>query len=54
MALWLMGAVSMAVVATQDFYTIDRLLAGSRGPEAVVLDESISEHVHELRVAICR
>ena len=26
MALWLMGAVSMAVVATQDFYTIDRLL----------------------------
>jgi len=32
MALWLMGAVSMAVVATQDFYTIDRLLEAQPHP----------------------
>src|SRR6266581_4082258 len=32
MALWLMGAVSMAVVATQDFYTIDRLLEAPPHP----------------------
>jgi hypothetical protein len=29
MGAWLMGSVSTSVVATQNFYTIDRLLAGS-------------------------
>src|SRR5438128_1545389 len=32
MAVWLMGTVSMAVVATQNFYTIDRLLAAQPNP----------------------
>ena len=29
MGAWLMGSVAMSVVATENFYTIDRLLAGS-------------------------
>ena len=32
MALWLMGTVSMAMVATQNFYTIDRLLEARLSP----------------------
>ena len=32
MAVWLMGTVSMAVVATQDFFTIDRLMASPAHP----------------------
>jgi hypothetical protein len=32
MALWLMGTVSMAVVATQDFFSIDRLMASPAHP----------------------
>ena len=32
MALWLMGTVSMAIVATQNFYTIDRLLDAQSNP----------------------
>lgn len=33
LALWLMGTVCMAIVATQNFYTIDRLLESSPSPE---------------------
>jgi hypothetical protein len=33
MALWLMGTVAVAVVATQNFYTIDRLLEAQPNPE---------------------
>jgi hypothetical protein len=32
MGLWLMGTVSMAIVATQNFYTIDRLLENQPNP----------------------
>jgi hypothetical protein len=32
MALWLMGTVSVAIVATQNFYTIDRLLDAQPNP----------------------
>jgi hypothetical protein len=32
MAVWLMGTVVMAVVATQNFYTIDRLMESSSHP----------------------
>jgi hypothetical protein len=32
MAVWLMGTVAMAVIATQNFYTVDRLLESSAHP----------------------
>jgi hypothetical protein len=32
MALWLMGTIAMVVVATQNFYTIDRLLEAQPNP----------------------
>ena len=32
MAVWLTGTVAMAVVATQDFFTIDRLLQAKANP----------------------
>ena len=35
MAMWLMGTVSMAVVATQNFFTIDRLLEAQGNPAFV-------------------
>jgi hypothetical protein len=32
MGLWLMGSVSLAIVATENFYTIDRLLEAKANP----------------------
>ena len=33
MGLWLMGTIAMAIVATQNFFTIDRLLRAQPNPK---------------------
>ena len=51
MGVWLMGTVSVNVVATQDFYIIDRLLANPRSQTFASMVEQIgrSEARHFLR-----
>jgi hypothetical protein len=49
MALWLMGAVSMAIVATQNFYSINRLMAAPANPVfAADIEKLGHETVHDL------
>ena len=43
MGVWLAGSVCMSVVATENFYTIDRLLAGS--PSAALEMAGVSHHL---------
>ena len=47
MGAWLMGSVCMSVVATENFYTVDRLLAGSSSA-------AFSSMVHSLGQAAAR
>jgi hypothetical protein len=41
MAVWLSGVVFIAVVATQNFFTIDRLLEAQPNPEFTMLTEKL-------------
>jgi len=41
LAVWMTGTVFVAVVATQNFFTIDRLLAGSPNPQFRVAVENL-------------
>ena len=43
--LWVMGTVCVSVVVTQNFYTIDRLLADARQPRFDDVVEQVGDHV---------
>jgi hypothetical protein len=40
---WLMGSVCMSIVATENFYTVDRLLAGSSNPPFTTLVHTLGQ-----------